>query len=288
MEYLKIWVSFREVTECLADDEKGRLFDAMLAYAETGEEPALTGNERFVWPCARQNIRKAAEECGRLRANGRKGGRPSREAEAEQAGRQSAERTEEAFSEQDDTVSGPAADPESRAGDAQAVCLPDFSRSREDREAGAAFPSGPETDGKKPVQENRGEENDARGADVYPFRPPVVRSPDRLTDKVQRELTGLTDTHRAALQEFRSLLGDGLVAYAVDAAVAHGARSWAYVERVLENYRRAGIRSAGQARAADEKRRIRSGAHYALERDGDFYDRRELELIREQYGRAAG
>ena len=36
MEYLKIWVSFREVTECLADDEKGRLFDAMLAYAETG------------------------------------------------------------------------------------------------------------------------------------------------------------------------------------------------------------------------------------------------------------
>ena len=39
MEYLKIWVSFREVTECLADDEKGRLFDAMLAYAETAEPP---------------------------------------------------------------------------------------------------------------------------------------------------------------------------------------------------------------------------------------------------------
>ena len=284
MEYLKIWVSFREVTECLADDEKGRLFDAMLAYAETGEEPELTGNERFVWPCARQNIRKAAEECGRLRANGRKGGRPRREAEADT---QPAERTEETAAGQDAAVPVCEADPEHRADGAQAACLPDLSRGREDREAEAASPSAPETDGGKPLRENGGRGN-AGGADEHSSRPPAVRSPDRLTDKIQRELTGLTDTHRAALCEYRSLLGDGLVEYAVDAAVAHGVRSWAYVERILENYRREGIRSVSQAKAADEKRRTRSGAHYALERDGDIYDRIEQELIREQYGRAAG
>ena len=180
------------------------------------------------------------------------------------------------------------ADPEHRADDVQLDCLPDLSRGREDREAEAASPSAPETDGGKPLRENGGKENDACGADEHSSRPPVIRSPDRLTDKIQRELTGLTDTHRAALCEYRSLLGDGLVEYAVDAAVAHGVRSWAYVERILENYRREGIRSVSQAKAADEKRRTRSGAHYALERDGDIYDRIEQELIREQYGRAAG
>ena len=286
MEYLKIWVSFREVTECLADDEKGRLFDAMLAYAETGEEPELTGNERFVWPCARQNIRKAAEECGRLRANGRKGGRPRREAAGAEA--ESAERTGEAAAGQEAAVPVCEAEPECRTDDVQSDSQPDLFRSREDRAAVAASLSGPETDRRKPLRENGGKEDDVRGAAVYSFRPPVIPSPDRLTDKVQRELAGLTDTHRAALREYRNRLGDGLVEYAVDAAVAHGARSWAYVERILENYRRDGIRSAEQAQAADEKRRTRSGAHDALGRDGDFYDRRELELIREQYGRAAG
>ena len=222
MEYLKIWVSFREVTECLADDEKGRLFDAMLAYAETGEEPELKGNERFVWPCARQNIRKAAEECGRLRANGRKGGRPR-------------------------------------------------------REAGVG----------KPEQENGGEEG-VGTLDVPPVRQLSPHSPDRLLDKVQRELTGLTDTHRASLEEYRSRLGDELVEYAVDAAVAHGARSWAYVERVLQSYVKENIRSVSQAKAADEKRRTRGTAHYTLERDDDVYDRMETELSRELFGEKTG
>ena len=288
MEYLKIWVSFREVTECLADDEKGRLFDAMLAYAETGEEPELTGNERFVWPCARQNLRKAAEECGRLRTNGRKGGRPRREAEEARPSAEPAGQPEEAFSVRNDAVSGPGPDQERRADGGRADCLAVFSRGWADREAETRSPSSSETDGEKPPRENGGAEDGARGAAVHTFSPSMIRSPDRLTDKVQRELAGLTDTHRAALREYRSLLGDGLVEYAVDAAVAHGARSWAYVERILENYRREGVRSAEQARAADEKRRTRSGAHDAPGRDGDFYDRRELELIREQYGRAAG
>ena len=57
MKYLKVWTSFREVMEPLSDAEKGRLFDAMLVYAESFEEPVnLAGNERFVWPAAKQWI----------------------------------------------------------------------------------------------------------------------------------------------------------------------------------------------------------------------------------------
>ena len=39
MEFLKIWTDFREVMAPLEYDEKGKLFDAMLIYAETGGEP---------------------------------------------------------------------------------------------------------------------------------------------------------------------------------------------------------------------------------------------------------
>lgn len=75
MEYLKVWTSFREAMKPLNDAEKGRLFDAMLLYAETGEEPdEFTGNERFLWAVARQDIDRTFVKCEKLRANGSKGG----------------------------------------------------------------------------------------------------------------------------------------------------------------------------------------------------------------------
>lgn len=73
MEYLKVWTSFREIISTLDDAEKGRLFDAMLLYAETGEEPeTFAGNERFLWPVARQDIDRAYEKSETCRANGSK------------------------------------------------------------------------------------------------------------------------------------------------------------------------------------------------------------------------
>lgn len=81
MEYLKIWTSFREVITPLNDAEKGRLFDAMLNYAADGEEPDLKGNERFIWPAARQAIDRAAQKAETLRQNGNRGGRPPKPTE---------------------------------------------------------------------------------------------------------------------------------------------------------------------------------------------------------------
>ena len=75
MKYLKVWTSFREVIEPLQDAEKGRLFDMMLLYAEEGTDPGnFAGNERFVWPAAKQIIDLAAEKAEKLRQNGSKGG----------------------------------------------------------------------------------------------------------------------------------------------------------------------------------------------------------------------
>lgn len=77
MEFLKVWTSFRQVIAPLNDAEKGRLFDAMLMYAEAGEEPSeFKGNERFLWPVAKQDIDRTAQKCEILKRNGSFGGRP--------------------------------------------------------------------------------------------------------------------------------------------------------------------------------------------------------------------
>lgn len=83
MEYLKIFTDFEEVMEPLTDAERGRLFTAMLKYANTGELPQLSGNERYTWPAAKQQIDRARAESERLRANGGKGGRPRKEETSE-------------------------------------------------------------------------------------------------------------------------------------------------------------------------------------------------------------
>ena len=77
MKYLKVWTSFREDISDLGDAEKGRLFVAMLEYAENGEEPTISGNERFIWPIAKKTIDLLAKRAEQLRENGEKGGRPT-------------------------------------------------------------------------------------------------------------------------------------------------------------------------------------------------------------------
>lgn len=75
MHYLKVWTSFLDIIRPLSDDEKGRLFTMMLQYAQNGQEPGeIAGNERFIWPAAKQSIDLTAEKNEKLRANGSKGG----------------------------------------------------------------------------------------------------------------------------------------------------------------------------------------------------------------------
>ena len=56
MKYLKVFTDFAISIAALDDAERGRLFGAMLSYAECGKEPVLLGNERFVWGIAKLQI----------------------------------------------------------------------------------------------------------------------------------------------------------------------------------------------------------------------------------------
>lgn len=74
MKYLKVWVSFRKALEPYDDAERGRLFTAMLAYAESGEEPNFSGNERFIWGQVKETIDLTRETSEKRRQSGSTGG----------------------------------------------------------------------------------------------------------------------------------------------------------------------------------------------------------------------
>ena len=56
MKYLKVFTDFNLDIESLSYEEKGRLFEAMLAYAKDQTVLPLPGNERFNWGTAKKQI----------------------------------------------------------------------------------------------------------------------------------------------------------------------------------------------------------------------------------------
>ena len=80
--YVKVFLSWVDETRKLKDAEKGRLIDAMVAYAmgDTDIDSRLTGNEAYVFPIFQARLdRDMAEFRNRSKANsqnGSKGGAP--------------------------------------------------------------------------------------------------------------------------------------------------------------------------------------------------------------------
>lgn len=226
MEYLKVWTSFRELLEPLSDAERGRLFTAMLEYAESGIEPELSGSERYVWPAARQNIKRASDENDRMRSMGLKGGRPRN--------LQKPTETYENLMKPGETCANPYKDKEKdNINTTTTACA------REESSIG-----------------------------------PVTLDP--LILKIQQELNGLTDTHYAALNDYREQLGDDVVGYAVDLAVGNGIRNWSYVEIVLRGWVKAGVKTLGEAKAENERHRSQPKQPQAapkLLRSQDYHQR---------------
>lgn len=58
-EYFCAYHSYLGAMEQLTDEERGRLFTALLIYSQTGSAPDLSGNERFIFPIMREQIDSA-------------------------------------------------------------------------------------------------------------------------------------------------------------------------------------------------------------------------------------
>ena len=98
MDYLKIWPEIERWLSRYTDEERGRVFMAMMAYTFRGEEPDWPQDARewCVWEPIRDKMDGCADKVQSLRENGRRGGRKS----AQEAKTGENYETEESISEQ--------------------------------------------------------------------------------------------------------------------------------------------------------------------------------------------
>ena len=98
MDYLKIWPEIERWLSRYTDEERGRVFMAMMAYTFRGEEPDWPQDARewCVWEPIRDKMDGCADKVQSLRENGRRGGRKS----AQEAKTVENSETEEIISEQ--------------------------------------------------------------------------------------------------------------------------------------------------------------------------------------------
>lgn len=100
MDYLKIWPEIERWLQRYTDDERGRVFMAMMAYTFRGEEPDWPDDARewCVWEPIRDKMDGCAEKVQTMRANGQRGGR-----RAAQSGVETAENSADSASEKKQT-----------------------------------------------------------------------------------------------------------------------------------------------------------------------------------------
>ena len=113
MKYLKIFTNFREITAALSDGAMGRLFRAMLLYAEDGTETPFKGKEAVAWAVAKQQIDRDAEAYGAKVKYLRRGNGPVSENTAPVTGKEKEKETEKE-KEKDSLSAGGAGAPEER------------------------------------------------------------------------------------------------------------------------------------------------------------------------------
>lgn len=75
-EYVPVFFDWVEVTEELTAQEKGRLIDAIVLYAQGGDwQEQIKGNERYLFPAFKKQIDRARETSGKRAAAGAVGGK---------------------------------------------------------------------------------------------------------------------------------------------------------------------------------------------------------------------
>lgn len=82
----------------------------------------------------------------------------------------------------------------------------------------------------------------------------TARARDPIFGYAMDALSFLSPTAMQELASYRADIGDELTRYAIDEAVDHGGRTWAYTRTILENIIKNGYKTVGEAKAAKEKR----------------------------------
>lgn len=96
--------------------------------------------------------------------------------------------------------------------------------------------------------------------DVEEFKEGSSRTDTALAGLIQDYQQEIGSFPRSALdklQAYRAAVGDGMVRLAIQEAAQHNARSWSYVDGVLDSWRKEGVKTPGDVEARREKMRSR-------------------------------
>ena len=81
--YVKAFFDWIEQTAALEDDERGRLFVAILEYARSGIAPVLAGRESILFPVFKSQVDRDLENSTAYAENGKKGGKTKNSSQTE-------------------------------------------------------------------------------------------------------------------------------------------------------------------------------------------------------------
>ena len=225
--YMKLFFSYGKTFDKLPDEDAGQLIKAMLHYAETGES---IPPESAMADLAFDFIKVQIDRDRKAFVDGNKGGRPRKETGDTENENPPSENEKPPFPETETPVTENENPPSEKQEPYKGL----------------------------KVQRNKGVLNNTTNAHAHAETPFGEVDLDPLIIKIQRELNGLTDTHMDLLRQYRDELGDDLVSYAIDQAVANGIRNWAYVERILITWGEKGLKTVGEVKAEDERRRAKN------------------------------
>lgn len=228
MKYIKVYADFADALALLGDAEQGRLFMAMLRYAQTGTEPDFRGNERFLWPQAKAGIDRCTNTYGN-RCAAAAAARAARGRAASGAGTETNIETNIETNMKPEWIQ-------------HGVALEPFYKRREEKKR------------ETPVAPFDGDGNGPQAGGPL------------LSDDEARELQAAFDAvldaardigipqTSADVRKANALVADYSAAWVLEAVARAGtgpasARSWRYVEGILRKWRAAGGMDAEQAKA---------------------------------------
>ena len=221
MTYIKLFFDDLDAIELLGDAERGRLFTALLEYGKTGEAPQLNGNERFIFPMMRARLDRDMDAYNDEIEARRNAGRKGGEAKASNA-KQSLAKL-------------------SNAKQSQAV-LSKRSKGKD-----------------KDKDEEEDEENN---------NPPVPPAPARENPGLARVMAFFLDRINPApsptcidlLRQYTESLSADVVLHALEIAIDERKTAWSYIQAILSQYERDGIRDMDGVKRREQERQQRREA----------------------------
>ena len=264
MKYIKIYVDFADALALLGDAEQGRLFMAMLRYAQTGTEPDFRGNERFLWPQAKAGI----DRCTNTYGNRCAAAAAARAARGRAASGAGTETNIETNMKPEWFQHGGALEPfyKRREEKKRKTPVAPFDGDGTGPQTGGALREGRQSQGNSERRQGRDPAaSERQSCGLHAEHERRSRACELLSDDEARELQeafdavldaardiGIPQTS-ADVRKANALVADYSAAWVLEAVARAGtgpasARSWRYVEGILRKWRAAGGMDTEQAK----------------------------------------